>query len=65
MSKPDILHDPTIYAEPMKYLSERWFSPTEKANECFVAFTVAKALECAKAWSQFSLPIYSFSNLPI
>ncbi|RFU72711.1 cytochrome p450 [Trichoderma arundinaceum] len=38
MSHPDILHDPTIYPEPLRFIPERWFNPTERANRSFVAF---------------------------
>ncbi|KAL7943922.1 cytochrome P450 [Trichoderma barbatum] len=38
MSHPDILHDSTIYPQPLKFDPERWFNATERANRSFVAF---------------------------
>ncbi|KAL7905486.1 cytochrome P450 [Trichoderma velutinum] len=38
MSHPDILHDATIYPEPLKFDPERWFNATERANGSVVAF---------------------------
>lgn len=38
MTHPDVLHDPAIYPQPLKFVPERWFNPGDQANRSFVAF---------------------------
>lgn len=38
MSHRDILHNETIFPDPLKFMPERWFNATEGQNRSFVPF---------------------------